>query len=341
MWSSPVSSILRKATRKQGEPLNILTFPTHERYESNLCKTGHNFFAYRAEGIKDWNDTYAKIPSNYTLLDSRKGENQIPLYLDFDLVLSQNKFGQYQQARMIADTLHLPLVSLEHTLPYVNWSIAQIEDMSSMQGDINVFISNYSVREWCFDLNINTRVIKHCVDTELFNVGNKQRKKQLLSVVNDWVNRDWCCGFKTWQEIVRDDLPVRVVGDTQGLSKPADTIEDLVREYQESLIFLNTSSVSPVPTALLESMACGCCPITTATCMIPEIIEHGVNGYLSNSPETLRAYSIELLNNPSKAIQMGQAARKTIIRHFHQNRFIREWNDLFTEAANITYTGER
>ena len=48
---SPVSSITRAATRKINEPLNILTFPTHERYESMMAKCGHNFYAYRAEGI--------------------------------------------------------------------------------------------------------------------------------------------------------------------------------------------------------------------------------------------------------------------------------------------------
>ena len=47
-----MSSIIRGATRTPVEKLNILTFPTHERYETMLCKTGHNFYAYRAEGIK-------------------------------------------------------------------------------------------------------------------------------------------------------------------------------------------------------------------------------------------------------------------------------------------------
>ena len=53
---SPITSIIRAATRKKEDKLNILTFPTHERYESMLAKTGHNFYAYRAEGIKDWNE---------------------------------------------------------------------------------------------------------------------------------------------------------------------------------------------------------------------------------------------------------------------------------------------
>ena len=97
---SPVSSITRAATRKINEPLNILTFPTHERYESMMAKCGHNFYAYRAEGIKDWNTTYAPIPENYFLLDPELGESQIPDYVDFDVVLSQNKFGQLSIAKL-------------------------------------------------------------------------------------------------------------------------------------------------------------------------------------------------------------------------------------------------
>ena len=62
---SAVSTILRQASRDLDAPLNILTFPTHERYEQGLAQTGHNFYAYRAEGIKDWNPNYGQIPDNY------------------------------------------------------------------------------------------------------------------------------------------------------------------------------------------------------------------------------------------------------------------------------------
>ena len=66
--TNPVASITRAATRKFSEPLNILTFPTHERYESGLAKTGHDFYAFRAEGLKNWNEDYAKRPDNYYIL---------------------------------------------------------------------------------------------------------------------------------------------------------------------------------------------------------------------------------------------------------------------------------
>ena len=75
-----VKSILRSANRPK--KLNILTFATHERYEQNLCKTGHNFYSL-AVG-KTWDTDYGDVPENYHIIDS------IPDYLDFDLILEKN-----------------------------------------------------------------------------------------------------------------------------------------------------------------------------------------------------------------------------------------------------------
>ena len=46
----------------------ILTFPTHERYETQLCKTGHDFYAFTSTDQKKWDTAYAELPDNYYLL---------------------------------------------------------------------------------------------------------------------------------------------------------------------------------------------------------------------------------------------------------------------------------
>jgi hypothetical protein len=326
---NPISSIIRSATRKKDGPLNILTFPTHERYETGLCQTGHNFYAYRAQGIKDWNTKYGPTPDNYILLDSNLKENQVPSYVEFDLILSQNKFGQFQTAYPLAQRMNLPLISLEHTLPMPQWSQAQRNQLKSMRGQMNIFISEYSLGEWQWqDNNGDTRIIHHMVDTDVFTFSDKPRTPQILSVVNDWINRDWCCNFQGWQRIT-NGLPVRMLGDTPGLSQPAPSIPDLVNEYQSSRIFINTSTISPVPTALLEAMACGCACVSLSTCMIPEIIKDGVNGIISNDEKVLKNACEYLLKNEQFAIELGQNARQTIVEHFHKDRFLNQWNNVF------------
>ena len=333
-----MSSILRASTRGLDEKLNILTFPTHERYETGLTKTGHNFYAYRAEGIKDWNETYAPLPENYTLLNPNMGNAQLPTHIDFDLVLSQNKFGQFQKAQELATLLHLPLISLEHTLPVPEWNEDIMNAVQNMRGDINVFISAFSIDEWGWEDKQDTAVITHGIDTDLFCTTDKERNQEILSVVNDWINRDWCCGFGIWQRVI-DGLPYKVVGDAPGLSEPAASTEELVANYQNSRIFLNTSTISPVPTALMEAMSCGCAVVSTDTCMIPEVIEHGVNGFITNDENQMKQHLVDLLNDEAMCKEIGENARNTIIEKYSMDTFISNWDKAFRIAASIPFRG--
>lgn len=337
--ASVVGCLLRQATRQDGEPLNILTCPTHERYESGLARTGHRFWAYRCPQVKDWDRTYAPVPDNYVLLNPARGDRQIPLEVDFDLVLSQNKFGQFFLLSRFARLWQVPLISLEHTLPVPNWPQRRLDELRRMRGDLNVFIAKYSVGKWGWDpYDPSVRVIHHGVDADRFSPHDLalERKRQLLSVVNDWVNRDWACGFRFWQEATRG-LPTMVLGKTPGLSEPAKDMDDLVRRYRESDIFVNTSLVSPVPSALLEAMSVGCAVVSTNTCMIPEFIQHGENGLLAENPQQMREQCELLLGNPGLCRELGRRARQTILERFSMDVFVRRWNEVFEEAANLRW----
>jgi glycosyltransferase involved in cell wall biosynthesis len=336
--ATAIGNICRAATRPPGSKLNILTFPTHERYETGLAKTGHNFFAWRADGVKEWNTSYAPHPSNYVLLNKQLGWGQLPLDVDLDLVLCQNKFGQFPIAYKISRELQVPLVCLEHTLPMPEW-LGRLNQFKDMQGDVNVFISEYSREKWGWEPN-QAEVIHHGIDTEVFSPGLYQPKGiHVLSIVNDFANRDWCCGFKLWQ-IVTQGLPVRLMGDNPGVSKPAASIEELISAYRQARVFLNTSLISPVPTVLLEAMACGCAVVSTDTCMIPEIIKDGYNGFICNGEKEMRKRIEELLEDEGLGIQLGKVARETICSRFPLNRFVKKWDDLLQKAANTPYIGD-
>lgn len=340
MPASAVSSIIRAATRSTSV-LNILTFPTHERYESVLAKTGHNFYSLSSSETKQWQIKHSPIPSNYHIIKSFDEKIRMPLHLEVDLILSQSRFGQFQTLFPIATQLQVPLINLEHTLPLEEWSAEHKESMVAMRGDINVFISNYSLKRWGFEDRNKSHVIHQGIDTNLFSPDNNvPKKKHILSVVNDWINRDYCCGFYLWKETV-GEMPVRVVGDTPGLSESTESVEDLVQEYRSSAIFLNTSTLSPIPMSLLEAMSCGCAVVSTNNCMIPEIIEDGRNGMLANTPEELRSKVTNLLDDEQLALSLGREARQTILDRFSEDRFIDEWNDIFKQAGNMVCTGVR
>ena len=161
--SNQISNIIRSCNNSK-DKYNILTFPTHERYETQLCKTGHNFYSFMADGMKKWNTDYAPRPDNYYLLR----DNSLYQGIGFDFILSQSKFGQFQLAEQINQMLNLPVVSLEHTVPIPSWPEGQAEGMASMGGDMNVFISEYSKNEWSPPEHYESTVIHHGVDTDTF-----------------------------------------------------------------------------------------------------------------------------------------------------------------------------
>lgn len=334
--ATAVGSITRAATRRVDEPLNVLTYPTHERWQSGLSGANAMFYMVQSPQVKSWSRQYAALPPNHILLNPSRGDHQLPPDVDFDLVLSQNKFGQYQIAAGLAKQLHLPLISLEHTLPVKEWGPDRLEACRQMRGDLNVFISEFSVGHWGFDIkDPSVRVIHHGVDTDTFSPNDMvcDRKPTLLSVVNDWVNRDYFCGFRLWQAVTKD-LPVVVVGDTPGLSLPAKSVPDLVMKYRSSRVFLNTSLVSPIPTALLEAMSSGAACVSTATAMIPEVIQHGVNGLMSNDPAELRRFCQLLLKDEALAARLGAAARRTIVEKFSMGVFVKKWDEILLDVAD-------
>ena len=327
---SPVSSITRAATRSPEEPLNILTFVTHERYEPNLCKTNHNFYSITGEGIRSWNTQYAPIPENYHIIDSRLGQDTLPIHLDIDVVLCQNVMAQYPTANEFAKIHRLPLVNLWHLLPPVDWSEEEFNYFSSLDADADVFISEYNKEVWN---KPNGDVIYHGIDADFWKPSGVKRKQQALSVVNDWINRDWCCGFGIWSRIA-ENMPTFVIGDTPGLSEPAESLESLRDSYCESQVFVNTSTHSPIPCSLLEAMSCGCAVVSTATCLIPEVIKDGVYGFCTNDEDEMRERLVQLLNDPELAAKMGAEARKTIESMFNMDRFVSEWDAVLRGVAD-------
>lgn len=323
--SNQTLSIINKAIMTK-DKYNIITFPTHERLESDLCRTGHDFYAFSGENMKTWDTSYAPVPDNYYILP----KDSVMQGIDYDFIFANSKFGHLQIAYNIARTWNIPIVSMECTVPTPNMTKDHINQMRQLTGDLNVFLTEYSKKEWNIDKD--SVVIPHGINTDIFK-PNKDIKQapHALSVVNDYVNRDYCCNYSGWQRIT-EGLDTRLVGNTEGLSKPAESIEELVKEYQTAQVFLNTSTFSPVPTSMLEAMACGCAVVTTATCEIPEIIDHGKNAFMSNDEEELKGFINELIKNDHLRHDVGQAARNTILEKYSMDVFLKNWNQLFAKA---------
>jgi glycosyltransferase involved in cell wall biosynthesis len=324
MYNNSTDRIIHISNSTKSTKYKILTFPTHERYESQLCKTGHEFYAFNHSNLKKWNEKQTEVPSNYHILP----EDQLCQYLNYDFILVQSKFGQFQLAQRLNQILNIPIICLEHTIPTPQtMNTETINEMKQMQGHINVFISNFSMKQW----NIPGVVIHHGIDTSTFSNTNQQKEDYVLTVANDFVNRDYCLNYSGWKRVTKE-LHTKLVGDTKGLSQAADSVEDLVDQYNKCLLYFNSTTLSPIPMSLLEAMSCECAVVSTATCMIPEIIENSKNGFISNDEEELRLYINNLIKNPDLRSEIGINARQTIQNKFSETVFIDNWNNLFNQT---------
>jgi hypothetical protein len=323
--------------RDHGEsPLNILCFQTHHGYQSGLAATGENFYLVPIPGAGRWNEAYRPFPPNYRQLEQAPSRKSGPDGVRFDLVLSQSKSVQFEPALQLSQQLRIPLISLELTSPRPEWGEEALRHYKAMRGDINVFLFESSRSAWGWAEH-EALVVHHGIDAQLFSPGDAPRAAVALSVVNEWEKRDWCCGYQLWREAAAG-LPVRVVGNNPGLSQPAGLV-DLVQAYRSSRIFLNTSLVSLLPLALLEAMAAGCAVVSTATCAIPEVIEHGSNGLLADDAAGLRRHVQTLLGDPDLAERLGQAARRTVLERFRREAFIQRWREVFRQAVAMHAIG--
>ena len=88
--------------------------------------------------------------------------------------------------------------------------------------------------------------------------------------------------------------------------------QDQIREKLAiSDVMLMPSELESFGLAALEGMACEVVPIATRTGGVPEVIEHGVSGYMADvgDVETMAGYAIELLSDESALRAMGKRAR--------------------------------
>jgi glycosyltransferase involved in cell wall biosynthesis len=140
-------------------------------------------------------------------------------------------------------------------------------------------------------------------------------------------------GYSLWKETV-EGLPIKLLGDTPNLSKAAGSLDELADAYASSVAYINTSLHSPIPMAVLEAMSSACVVISTATSALPDIINNGVNGFITNDKAKLRQLCKDVLAHPEDYEEIGKNARKTILERFNSKRFLEQWDAAFAAALH-------
>jgi glycosyltransferase involved in cell wall biosynthesis len=102
------------------------------------------------------------------------------------------------------------------------------------------------------------------------------------------------------------------------------------------LLVIN-SSVEPFGLVALEAMACGTPVLATETGGLPEIIEHGKDGWLVplRDENTLAAAMVSLARQPILRTQLASAGKGRVASQFSADRFVAELADFYCGLVGL------
>jgi N-acetyl-alpha-D-glucosaminyl L-malate synthase BshA len=111
---------------------------------------------------------------------------------------------------------------------------------------------------------------------------------------------------------------------------------EVQRKLSQADLFLLPSQLESFGLAALEAMACEVPVIATNVGGVPEVVEHGVDGYLVEPGEVKLAakYAIDLLSRPDRGREMGQLARIHAKKKFCANDVIPMYENYYQRVLS-------
>jgi L-malate glycosyltransferase len=268
--------------------------------------------------------------------------------------------------QMLAASRRLPFITTLHgtdiTLVGTDRSYFPITKFSIEQSDGITSISEYLQKRTVdvFGVTKEIRVIKNFVNCESYKPDARKSQaalyappgQKLLIHLSNFrpVKRVLDC-IRILAE-VRKRVPAHLlmVGDGPERSPAEHLARELRLEHHVSFlgkqdhverllplahVLLLPSELEAFGLAALEAMACGVVPVATLTGGVPELITHGVDGYLE--PVSDIAAPVErvmaLLTDETLHQRMATAARQTALERFCSDRIIPLYEQYYEEVV--------
>ena len=129
--------------------------------------------------------------------------------------------------------------------------------------------------------------------------------------------------------------------DQKGLRKKVDFLGKEDRIYEKLSIadlMLMPSELESFGLAALEAMACEVPTIATDVGGVPEVIEHGRNGFLApvGDVESMSRYAIDILSDEKRLREMGKLARWEAQTRFCSSKIIPEYEKFYERVVERT-----
>lgn len=188
----------------------------------------------------------------------------------------------------------------------------------------------------------NTFYLPNGVDRDIFKyeVPVENRLPRLL-----WCGSEFHRKIKGYDDIL---IPLRNKLKNHGLELDLRLVnssgqtkysrEQMAQWYNTGKVYICASLAEGTPNPVLEAASCGCTIVSTPVGIMPELIEHGINGYIVKwNTETFLEHALAAINHQAVLIQNMQ---KSIEAWSWANRS-REFYSLFRkmiETRSLQYS---
>jgi len=314
-------------------PLRIFTWHIHGSYLYYLVQTGHEFYLpvkpgspvgyHGRAGAFPWPDTVHNVPAH----EVRR--------LEFDCVLFQSSKNYLQDQYEILSPAQqrLPRIYLEHDPPreHPTDTLHPVDDPNMLL----VHVTPFNNLMWD-NGRTPTCVVEHgvLIPPHVAYTGELARG---LVVVNNLRTRGRRLGADIFEQ-VRQQVPLDLVGIGAkmmgGLGEvPPPELPAFASRYR---FFFHPIRYTSLGLAVCEAMTIGMPIIGLATAEMATVIENGGAGYVHTDIRQLIPRMQALLDDPAEAKRLGSNARRYAQARFNIQRFIQDWNRVFTGV-----TGQR
>jgi len=129
-------------------------------------------------------------------------------------------------------------------------------------------------------------------------------------------------------EALAEGLPVEFAGWTEDIDRVLGTLD---------LLVIPSAAVDATPRVILEAFAAGVPVVAFASGGIPEIVEHGVTGFLveERSPKALALSMLDALESAGRRCEVAQRARAKARREFSMERYQKQMVVAIEAAVGI------
>ncbi len=252
-------------------------------------------------------------------------------------------------------TLHgtdITLIGLDRSyLPITRFSIEQSDGVTA----ISKYLQERTMRE--LDVRNNIQVIYNFVNCAVYRRGPEPSPLRAEYAPNGERLLVHLSNFRPVKRVtdtieifdrVRRQVPSRLllIGDgpdrsrAEWLAVQKGIHEDVLflgkqEQVQERLaladIMLMPSELESFGLAALEAMACEVVPIATRVGGVPEVIDHGISGYLADvgDVETMARYAVQLLKDESALREMARASRAVAQTRFCSSKIIPQYEEFY------------